>query len=706
MPSPTALRSRKVRCSFDPMNASRVICELRLRARTCWHLALGVIALSCALGGPALAIPPKALLELQQYQQFSGGWAEVRGDIVARRWEEAAGGTLHLVTIRQELGLPNAYELSAALLQAAHSARSDGASAASTKLAAAAAALSPDMAAARFEEASLLFSAAPFGVGDQLKAIRQAVDSLPSDLGATFALMGNTASALLHIVVLVALLFGLAMLLRYRRPMAHDIRRLLPDGVTAVQGMLLLATLSVAPFMLGLGLLTAAILWILASALYQKTGERVLSVTVLAMVAATPFLTAYTVQAVRYAGSPQAVLERCNNSLCGARDRDRLGEMSKTTEALFAANYTLALQHKRAQASDKGDYTDARRYLDQALRAEERVEAMVLLGNVQYLEALADCPAVLAGDVAARERFESRLVKASGSFKKATELDGDSLAAHYNAMVVYRQLGNNEQAEQHDSRARSLGRAEVERFTRGRDGNPTRCQMGRQGNRHLMDARLSHQSLRAAVVAQASAPDTLLLPMAGALTGRTGPVSVGIAGGIAACLVLLLAFAGSLLRTTRHCALCHGVADPETRVNAARGRSVCVECVQADVHRGISDAKETWTRDQAIQSAAFQRSRTQRWVTWVAPGFGQLLRGAPVRGLAFLAIVYGCAILAFGLHQIIADPRQPPTLGGGRLLFFGGVALVAYILALFDAHASRNDGRPEDGVGRSIGPPS
>jgi len=670
------------------MFGTRVSVEPGGRASTIAGLLLAVVV--------TLAAPharSQALLDMPQYQQLKAAWSEVRSDLESGAWEEAAGQIHHLVSIRTDLGLPNAYVLSAALLQAAHAAADADDTVAATKLAAAAASLSPDMAGARFEEASLLFASTPFGVGDQLKSMRLAVEALPHDLGTTFALMGNTASALLHGLIVLVLLFALAMVVRYWTPWAFDLTRLLPAGVTQFQGTLLLATLLVAPFFLGLGALTTVVVWVAIAAFYMRTLERVVSLLLLASMATLPFLASYSVRAVRFAGTPEAVLERCNNSLCSVRDRQRLARMAKTTEFQFDANYTLALQEKRSQATERSSYSDAMKRLNMALKAEDRPEGLVLMGTLLYLEALAKCNSVLREDAGAKDDFEARLRNAVDSFKRAAKADPNSVPANYNAGALLRQLGNPSDAENFENKVTELDAPAGNRFTTdvARDNNKTACQMSNLGNRHLMDARLSSASLRESAMAREATADSLLMPLAGALTGRLGPRGVGLAAAVGAVLVFLLLLAGGLLPVSRHCVVCHGVADPNTRVDADRGASVCKECVQADVHRGISDAKETWTRDQKIQADAFKRARAQRWVTWFLPGFGQVLRGAPVRGVLFTTLVFASLIVGFGLHQIIVDARQPATVGSGRMFLFGSVAVVAYLVALFDAHAARSD---------------
>ncbi len=642
-----------------------------------------------ALSGPSASA--EALLDMTQYQRLKAAWSEARHALDNHAWEEAVGQTRYLVGVRTDLGLPNAYELSAALLQAAQEALGEDNAAAAVKLAAASGSLSPDMAAARFEEASLLFSAAPFGVSDQLKAMRGALETLPDDLGATFALMGNTASALLHILILLLLAFALAMVVRYRAPWAHDVTRMLPAGVTRLHGTVLLFTILVAPFLLGLGLLSAVILWLLGAALYQQALERVVTIVLLAALAAVPYLTSYSVRAVRYAGTPQAALERCSRSMCSAADRRRLEEAARTSTVRFAAHYTLALQDKRSQAADGGSFSKVNKRLQAALKVQNRAESQILLGTIQYLEALTGCDSVLREEPGAQDTFDARLSKAIDRFREAATLDDTSVAAHYNAMVLLRQLSLDAQADHHASKAAALDGAEVARFSAdvARNNNLARCQMANLGNRHLMEPRWSAAELRDAVMAEDAPADSLLLPFAEALTGRMGPQLVGATAAGAAVLVFLLLLAGRLVRVSRHCAVCFGVADPGTRVDAHRGASVCSACVQADVHRGISDAKETWTRDQTIQQGAIKRSRNQRLVTWFLPGFGQLLRGAPVRGVVFMTLVFASLFVGLGLHQLILDPRQPAAVGSGRMFFFGTVAFIAYLIALFDAHATR-----------------
>ena len=92
-------------------------------------LVLGVLAptVSAERGG-LLPEPRTPILAPEAYAPLRSAWREVHADLERKAWAEAAGQVERLVSIRTELGLPNLYELSSALLYGARDATASGAS--------------------------------------------------------------------------------------------------------------------------------------------------------------------------------------------------------------------------------------------------------------------------------------------------------------------------------------------------------------------------------------------------------------------------------------------------------------------------------------------------------------------------------------------------------------------------------------------------
>ena len=656
-----------------------------------------VVLLGAGCWGPAAraddapthraAIEDGPLLDAPDYAPLRAAWHEVQADLARRAWTETVGRLQHLVNIRADLGLPNVFQLSSVLLHGARAAQADGSSDAAASMAAAALALSPDMAAPHFERARHTFEATPIQLSAQIRDIRGGIERLAVDLPAAMAATGNLVTALTYAVVLALILFALAIIVRYRELAANDLRRLLPAGVNTLQANLFLGTLLVAPFLAGFGILSTCTLWIAIAALYMRPAERVVALLLLAGLFAAPTATLYTVRALGYSGSEQATLYRCNQSLCSTHDRELLRQWTGTNAMSYESGFTVGLVLKRAAAATDGDYVEATQYLARAREQRETPEVLVELGNIAYLEALSSCPAMAQKIPGALGRWEQHTRKALTLWDSALGKDPSSLPALYNSSVVLRQSGDHEAAGPRLEKAMALDTTRVMDWNKkvAKEQNLTRCRMMTQGNRHLMDAPLPTVDLRAMSLAADVPNDDIVLPFGGFLTGRLGIAAVGGLGAAAAALVLLLAFLGGVLRHSKPCIKCGSVADPETRLDVERG-AVCEACLLADVRRALVDAKEQWFREKQREAGAVARARRSRLVTWVLPGFGHILRGHPIRGIAVLTTIASCFVLGLGLHAVVQDPWDPPGIGGGRLAIFGTVAAITYLLALVDTH--------------------
>jgi tetratricopeptide (TPR) repeat protein len=410
----------------------------------------------------------------------------------------------------------------------------------------------------------------------------------------------------------------------------------------------------------------------------------------LALIGGLPLANGQLIAAMSYAGSPQAVLYRCNHSMCSREDRNALRRWLDDEALRPAAAFTLALVSKRREGSGRGAFSEAKRMARTAYAHGETPQTDVLLGNLSYGEALEHCPGVRDEDTTSVVRFEKRLEAALEHWRLALEAAPTEVAALYNSSVVLRQLGNDDEADRLLEQATSVSPEEVTRYGRdvAKDNNRVRCQRAAIVNRHLMDPTLPTAGMRADVMAANVPRDGLVLTFAGLFTGRLGVRAVGMIGYAAAGLTLLLWLLGSLMSLSRSCTKCHDIADPSNRLDLGT-RAVCGDCLLADVNRGIGDAKEQWARDQKIHAETLRRGRTPRILTWFLPGFGHLLRGAPVRGLLILALVFGCLLVGSGLNAVVHDPRQPLGVGSGRLFLFGAIAAVTYLLALIDAHTAK-----------------
>ncbi len=634
----------------------------------------------------------RPLLALPDYAPLGTAWSEIQSDLRRQAWTEAAGQVHHVVSIRDDLGLPNLFPLSSALLHAAAAAREAGASDAAASLAAAAVKLSPAMAAARFEEAAVAFDKAPFGVAPQLRALREGAATVPGDLSMSTQLAANGATVPLFVTIFLLGMFALATVLRYRAVWTHDIRRLLPPGVNSFQASVVLATLLLAPLLAGLGALGTAALWLVGTALYQHTGERFVSVLLLGGLGLAPWTTTVQVRGMVAPASEEMAIYRCNQSLCSAADRATLTRLAADPGPLRGdAAFTLALVGKRAAAPGGAGYAEPARLARLAAAEAGTPQTLVLQGNMHYAEALRHCPGVRQEDGAEALAFEEEVQEAMASWEAALAKAPENTEALYNRGIALIQLHKEEPGEASLDKARRTAPQRVAEFERSvsKEDNRTRCVVGAQVNRQLMDPTLPTRQLRRRVLRRGVPHDGIVVPFAGLFLGRLSVPLLGLFGLGGAVLVVLLWVLGGTLSTSRICRNCLGIAAPETRLDLGH-EAVCVSCLLGEINRGIGDAKEQWAREQRVHKEVQRRERMARLVTFALPGLGQLLRGRPLRGTFFMGTVFLAVILGAGLNEVSVDPHVPVAPGLGRIFLAASVGGVIYLLALLDAHSGRS----------------
>jgi tetratricopeptide (TPR) repeat protein len=629
------------------------------------------------------------------YTSLETAWREVQADLDRHAWVEATGRLSYLVDLRTDLGLPNLAEFSSVLMRAADEASASGARDAASALAEAAAVLSPDLVAAHLAVTRHRFDSAPLGLTATIRSLRNAVEKLGFDLPSYVALVGNAATLWVDLIVLLSLMLAVALYVRYSRYAASDIRRMMPPGVTLVQTNVLLFIALLAPFLVGLGLLVTAVVWLVVFASYVRPTERIAILLAVLAVASTPAMTRKTVQGMTYAAHPASVLHRCSAGVCGSDDRSLLKQWIADDVYSQQSHFVLALTLLR-QAGTKGDkdsYELAQRYAQTAHDLRATPETFTLLGNVAYMRGTRHCAGLREGAAGVDDRIAGAQRDAVKLWKQAIAKTRRSsppnVPALYNSSVALTQLGEHNDADPLLERAMKADHERVLMWTKtiSRDGaNLVRCKLGLFANRQVMLPRLPIDGLRYSVMNERVPADGLLVPFSALVTGRLGAGFIGFTGLAGAAAMLLLWMFAKVLRPTLPCTECNAPAVPATRLETHDG-PVCSRCVETDVRRAFVDAKKQWVHEQQLEFSKVRRAQRARLVTWVLPGFGHLLRGKPLRGLTFLAITLGCLFVALDLHSMVDDPYAPLQASMARAIAFALPGGIAYVLAIIDAHA-------------------
>lgn len=633
----------------------------------------------------------RPLLDRPDYALLDAAWRETVADLLRGAWSEAAGRQSRVVELSRDLGLPNLPQFSAVLLRAADTAAKSGAIDDAESLASAAVALSPELTSPRVEKARYLFQRTPFAVATQIREVRRAFENLGSDMPALLAVSANGITAATWVIILLLVTFATAQILRYFRFAASDLRRVLPHGVTQAQTSLLLVVLLAAPFFAGLGVLCTAAIWLCATALYQRPTERVTTVVLVLAMAALPRLATDVVRALTFPATPAAIISRCATGPCTVDEEARVIDYANIGRHPFQSHFTSALIVARDGRLDPREQARAESYARIAAELEPGPESLTLRANLAYFAGVARCGDVRQGLPGAEPKVEASFREAIAGWKSAQSLDGEYLPAIYNAAVTHLQLGDEAEGQRLLEAALAQDPAEVSRWSKqvAHEDNLLRCRQTDTPARHIMPPRLPTSGLLADVLNADASTASLIVPFSELVTGRVGTRGV-LAVAIATLLLALLAWVlNRAIRPTRACRECHAVADPRTRLDLG-STSICERCMLTEIRRSFADPKERWFRDKELELARARRARSARWLSWFLPGAAQFLRGAPLRGLLFAALMSSSVIAGLALNVVVRDPAGATGVGGGRLAIFGAIAFIAWLASVIDAHSSRS----------------
>ena len=267
-------------------------------------------------------------------------------------------------------------------------------------------------------------------------------------------------------------------------------------------------------------------------------------------------------------------------------------------------------------------------------------------------------------------------------------MDPSLLAPLYNSQAALRQIGDDEVADPLLALALKRDTMAVTVWTRdvAKENNLLMCRMSQAGNRHLMDVPLPMSRLRSVARQDSGLELPLLVPYAPALVGRGGSQGLGQTGLFGILGVLFFSLLAWLAKVSQDCSRCGGIAEPRTRIEAS-DEMICEPCVLSDIRKKLSDAKEQWFEEKRRAESREMWLKVCRWITYVTPGLGHLLRGRTIRGLLIVACVTAAAVLFFNGHIVVTDPRQPLEHGSGRMVILASLAGLAWIGALIDIHA-------------------
>ena len=433
-------------------------------------------------------------------------------------------------------------------------------------------------------------------------------------------------------LAVTAIVFALALFIRYGRSMAHDFRemvsRMFSGGSVSVLGFALLFL----PIFLWLGPMWLIFYWFAIFFGYAGTGEKIAIVVLLLLVALMPV--AMDAAANWIAGVDSPVVQAAISSHDQSYQPEALRRLQEVL-GVMPENAMLHLLMGNLQAFEGAEDQAAIHYRRAIELRPNFAGAHVNLGNLHFLNN--EFPAAIT------------------DYENAQKADPKMAIAFYNSSVASGETYKfNEQAQMLE-RARAADRSFVERTTR--NPPPQKIVMYRPpvSEAWAVTEEISKNKAARALFGNYSTFD----PLASA----ANPVTIGALLSLILALLLWLkrrrtGFAGACIKCGR--TFCH-------RCKSARESSTyCTQCIHIYLKRdGVSlDTKRKKLEEVSDHQAGMVRRN--RLLATFLPGCAQLVEGRVTRGLA------GIFLFALFVAVAIFIGRLGPA--------FGPVAHVAQLL--------------------------
>ena len=601
---------------------------------------------------PAGAAPASAqaiVLPQEKSADLNAHWALRREYLRDRDDRRAEDEERKVRQIKDDLALTNLFAIGAALVRESHDALAADSSALALKLCNLAVELAPDLRDAHTCVARAALADDPTSVrvaaSETIAAARAAI----SDPRESRAFLANTGSVIFAGVLAAAAAFVLLLFLRYGRFYAHDVFHLFPTGARRWQTAVLAAALIAAPLLLRLGVAPVFFAILIACALYATTAEVVVSLVLLACVAAAPTAAAALARLAAF-GGPASDAYLVEHGEGTPPQIARLAARLSRGKPEMPVAFVLAHKAKR-----EGDLAEAEALYEKAIEAappdtSNRALAVLHndLGNVYFL----------AHDAQKAER----------EYQQAIELAEGLAAPHFNLSRALGDRGTSglEKVQSEQARALELDRVAVEEFTGGQLG------ANRKANKLVMDLPLDPSMLDGLLDSEARVAGPIS-DEARILLGGRNAQAVAIATAI---LLLLLHILRSRVRPSSRCERCGREVCKRCDADARPAEALCAQCVNVFVRRTGVDPAERARKQTSVDRYHRRRTVLVR-LSNVLSGAGHVLLGYPVRGLLFL-LVTGCLLMSVLLFHGLAHAPNP--VRSGLSMFRVGMTVAAFLL--------------------------
>jgi tetratricopeptide (TPR) repeat protein len=442
-------------------------------------------------------------------------------------------------------------------------------------------------------------------------------------------------------IALTAIVFALALFIRYGRSMAHDFREILGSRLHGGSVSVLAFALLFLPIFLWLGPMWLVLYWFVIFFGYANGRERAAIIVLAVVVAALPLFAELASTWIAGIESPVMV------SAISGDEKSYQPEALRRMQELVAIVPDDPVLHILTGNLHvfEGNELQAADHYRRAIQLNDAAGAHVNLGNLHFLQS--DYPAAL------------------NEYARAEERDPQLAIALYNASVANGELYRFDQQGQKLEQAKGIDSQLVERLTADRPTQKIALYTPPLRDAWAATRRISQQKAAPSLFGAYSDfnPATIAL----------NPVTLGALAALILALLVWMkrrraGFAGSCIKCGR--TFCH-------RCKSARESSTyCTQCIHIYLKRdGVALATKRAKLDEVSEHSASLQRRNRLFATFL-PGSAQLLEGRTLAGIAGLLLFFTTVLFA------VLIGRLAPAIGPVAQATHLAIRVLAIVLAV------------------------
>lgn len=433
-------------------------------------------------------------------------------------------------------------------------------------------------------------------------------------------------------LTLTAMIFAVALFIRYGRSMAHDFREMLGARMGGGAVTVLAVALLFLPLFLWLGPMWLLFYWFVIFFSYAGIIERVLIIVFALVMAAAPIILDLTAHWIAGVDGPVVMASIASEEQSYEPEAlRRLQDLATLVPDNATIHLLLGNLHQQ-----EGNEPEAATHYRRSIDLRDNAGAHVNLGNLHFLE----------GDLAA----------AINEYQRAEELDPHLAIAFYNHSIASGSFNKFDEQAQKLDQAKRIDRAAIERITSNPPSPPSPVVV--MYRPPISEAWSVSSSIAKRGVATTQFGNYSFFDL---MTSAQNPITLG--GLLTAILAPMIYLKRRRAGLAGSCIKCGRTFCPRCK-SARESTTYCTQCIHIYLKRdGVSVATKRSKLEEVGHHQSGMLRRNKFFATFL-PGSAQLLEGRTIVGFLglFVFLLAVCLALLVGRLAPVLAPGELPKL--------------------------------------------